>query len=178
MFLTIKKWLDRSLEFITAFTMGFLVIDVTWQVITRFVLKHPSDWTEEVAIYTMIWVGLLGSAVALNRKAHLGIDYFVGRLPQKKRLYTEVFVYLAVAAFSISVLLWGGMEFVVETFERGQRAPATGIMLGYVYLSLPISGFFITLYSIESLVKTIQKLLRLRGKPDVGFVSVTGDKPV
>ncbi|NIX00358.1 MAG: TRAP transporter small permease subunit, partial [Phycisphaerae bacterium] len=55
-------------------TMGVLVIDVTWQVITRFVLKNPSSWTEELATYLLIWVGLLGAAVALHRGAHLGID--------------------------------------------------------------------------------------------------------
>jgi len=174
MFYTIQKWLTRFLEFLTAFTMGFLVVDVTWQVITRFILKNPSDWTEEIAIYLMIWVGLLGSAVALKRGAHLGIDYFVGRLPRKKRLFTEVFVYTSIAIFSLSVLLWGGSQFVIETFAKGQSAPATGILLGYVYISLPLSGFFLSLYSIEFLVQTIKKLIQLKGKPDVSFVSVTG----
>ena len=88
----LKTGLDKSLEFVTAFSMAALVVDVTWQVITRFILNNPSSWTEEVATYLMIWVGLLGSAVALNRRAHLGIDYFVGKLDFKKRLITESFV--------------------------------------------------------------------------------------
>lgn len=162
MFSELKKKLDQSLEFITALTMGILVIDVTWQVITRFILKNPSDWTEELATYLLIWVGLLGAAVALHRGAHLGIDYFVGKFNPQKRLISEMFVYLSVFAFSASVLLLGGFELVLETFELGQVAPATGIKLGYVYLCVPITGFFICMYSIEFLLTTFSNFKKLR----------------
>lgn len=154
---TVKRWLDKSLEFITAFSMGALVLDVSWQVITRFILKKPSSWTEELATYLLIWVGLLGAAVALNRGAHLGIDYFVGKLEAKKRLFSEVFVFLSITAFALSVLLVGGIQLVSETLQLGQTAPATGIKLGYVYMAVPISGFFIALYSVEFLIETIVK---------------------
>lgn len=157
-----KKKLDQSLEFITALTMGVLVIDVTWQVITRFILKNPSDWTEELATYLLIWVGLLGAAVALHRRAHLGIDYFVGKFKIQNRLIAEMFVHISVFAFSASVLFLGGFELVLETFELGQVAPATGIKLGYVYLAVPISGFFICMYSIEFLMTTFSNFKKLR----------------
>ncbi len=159
-----RKKLDQSLEYLTALTMGILVIDVTWQVITRFVLKNPSSWTEELATYLLIWVGLLGAAVALHRGAHLGIDYFVGKFHPKNRLLTEMFVYVSVLTFSASVLLVGGFQLVLETFQLGQIAPATGIQLGYVYLVVPISGFFIAMYSIEFLVKTSLNFRKLRAK--------------
>ncbi len=159
-----KKKLDQSLELITALTMGVLVIDVTWQVITRFVLKNPSSWTEELATYLLIWVGLLGAAVALHRGAHLGIDYFVGKFNPPNRLLTEMFVYVSILAFSALVLLVGGFQLVSETFQLGQTAPATGIQLGYVYLAVPISGFFISLYSIEFLVETFLNFIKLRTK--------------
>lgn len=77
--LRIKLLLDRTLEFIVITTAGILVVDVLWQVFARFFLKDPSSWTEELATFLLIWVTLLGSAVALGRGAHLGIDYFVLR---------------------------------------------------------------------------------------------------
>jgi len=153
----LKTGLDKSLEFITAVSMAALVVDVTWQVITRFILNDPSSWTEEVATYLMIWVGLLGSAVALNRRAHLGIDYFVGKLDFKKRLITESIVVICVAVFSITVLIIGGYQLVKETFELGQTAPATGVKLGYVYIAVPVAGLFLTFYSIEFLIELLLK---------------------
>ena len=159
----LKRGLDNFLELITAFVMGALVVDVTWQVVTRFVLQDPSNWTEELATYLLIWVGLLGSAVALNRKAHLGIDYFVGKLDEKKRLFTEIFAFACTGSFAVAVLLIGGLQLVVETFELGQRAPATNLQLGYVYLAVPLAGFFISLYSLEFLFESIMKFKKAEG---------------
>jgi len=158
--LKIKKILDFGLETLVATVMGILVLDVTWQVFTRFVLKDPSSWTEELATFLLIWVGLLGASVALNRSAHLGIDYFVLKLSLRRRAYVEMFVYLCVAVFSFSVLVVGGLVLVVRTLSLQQTSPALGLEMGYVYLALPISGFFLTLYSIEFLAMRISALCK------------------
>jgi len=154
-FRAIKKILDRSLELLVIVVMVVLVVDVLWQVFTRFILKDPSTWSEELAVFMLIWVSLLGAAVALNRGAHLGIDYFVGKLPPRKRLYTEIFAFLCVALFSFTVMILGGIELVRSTLRLGQQSPALGIQVGYVYLAVPISGFFLVLYSVIGLVERL-----------------------
>jgi TRAP-type C4-dicarboxylate transport system permease small subunit len=156
----IKTVLDRSLEVLVMIVVAVLVLDVLWQVFTRFVLKDPSTWTEELAVFMLIWVSLLGAAVALGRGAHLGIDYFVGKLPERTRLYTEVFVFFCVSAFSLLVMLIGGADLVRSTLELGQESPALRVKVGYVYLAIPISGFFLTLYAVIGMVERIQGLLR------------------
>ena len=158
MFRSIKKVLDRSLELLVMVVVAVLVVDVLWQVFTRFILKSPSTWTEELAVFMLIWVSLLGSAVALNRGAHLGIDYFVGKLSPKKRLYTEVLVFLCISLFSVTVMVLGGIDLVFSTLNLQQLSPALGIKVGYVYLAIPISGFFLALYSIIGLVERLAQL--------------------
>lgn len=160
MFAKIKKVLDRSLEVLVTVSMGVLVVDVVWQVFTRYVLRDPSSWTEELATFLMIWVGLLGGSVALNRGAHLGIDYFTQKLSPKNRLYTELFAFFCVAVFSALVLVKGGCSLVARTLETNQVSPALGLKMGYVYLALPISGFFLTLYSIEFFIERIVALTK------------------
>ena len=164
---TFKLILDKFLEFLTATVMAVLVIVVTWQVITRFIMNNPSSWTEELAIYLMIWIGLLGAAVALNRKAHLGIDYFVGKLSMKSYLITQLFVFFCIAGFSITVLVIGGLKLVTINLINNQTSPALGIKVAYVYLAVPISGFFITLYSIEFFIESLLKLVRLSGQKKI-----------
>lgn len=161
MWAPIKRALDRFLEILVAASMLVLTIDVTWQVITRFILKNPSNWTEELATNLMIWVGLLGAAVALNYRDHLGIDYFVGKLSDKMRFRTEVFVYLAIALFSIFVMFLGGLKLVTITFRFGQLSPALRLPMGYVYLAVPVTGIFLAIYSIEFLIESIIKLRRV-----------------
>jgi TRAP-type C4-dicarboxylate transport system permease small subunit len=159
-FKSIKKTLDSSLEFLVIAVVAVLVVDVLWQVFTRFILKNPSTWTEELAVFMLIWVSLLGAAVALNRGAHLGIDYFVGKLSPKKRLYTEIFVFLCISAFSLTVMVVGGIELVSNTLKLEQVSPALGVPVGYVYLAVPISGFFLVLYSVIGLVERLTQVFK------------------
>lgn len=151
--ISVKKVLDRLLEVLVMVVMAVLVLDVLWQVFTRLVLKDPSTWTEELAIFMLIWVALLGAAVALGRGAHLGIDYFVGKLPPRAKLATEVLVFLSVAAFSLLVMIVGGVDLVASNLDLGQESPALRVKMGYVYLAVPISGFFLTLYAVIGLVE-------------------------
>ena len=153
---SIKNVLDRLLEGLVMIVVAVLVVDVLWQVFTRFVLNKPSTWTEELAVFMLIWVSLLGAAVALGRGAHLGLDYFVGKLPARARLGTEVFVFFCVSAFSLLVMLIGGIDLVRSTLELGQESSALRVKVGYVYLAIPISGFFLTLYAVIGLVERLQ----------------------
>jgi len=156
----LKKILDRSLETLVVIVMAVLVLDVLWQVFARLVLKNPSTVTEEVATFMLVWAALLGAAVAMGRGAHLGIDYFVGKLPARAKLATEVLVFFAVAAFSLLVMVVGGADLVASNFELGQVSPALHVNMGYVYLAVPISGFFLTLYAIMGLVERLQRFKR------------------
>jgi TRAP-type C4-dicarboxylate transport system permease small subunit len=156
----IKKILDRMLEILVMVVVGILVIDVLWQVFTRYALKHPSSWTEELAIFLLIWVALLGAAVATGRGAHLGIDYFVQKLPPRSRIVTEVFIFLCIVLFSLLVMIIGGIDLVQMTFALKQKSPALGIKMGYVYLAVPISGFFMVLYGVLELLNRLGCLIK------------------
>ncbi|MCF7974631.1 MAG: TRAP transporter small permease [Phycisphaerae bacterium] len=144
----LKNILDKCLEVLVMVSVAVLVIDVLWQVFTRFIMGDPSSWTEELATFLLIWVALLGSAVALGRGAHLGIDYFVSKLDDKVRIKTELFVFAVVALFSLLVMVIGGIGLVARTLELNQISVALKIPMGYVYLAIPISGAFLVLYSL------------------------------
>jgi TRAP-type C4-dicarboxylate transport system permease small subunit len=156
----VRTALDRCLEALVALVMGALVLDVSWQVFTRFVLINPSVWTDELATFLLIWVSLLGAAVALKRGAHLGMDYFVEKLSPRRRQYVAVFVFLCTGAFSLCVMTIGGADLVLRKLDLEETSPALGLNLGYVYLALPISGFFLTIYSIELLVGSLRAVLK------------------
>jgi len=156
---TTRKILIRSLEVSVMILMGILVIDVTWQVFSRYILKDPSTWSEELARMLLIWVSLLGASVGFVHRSHLGVDYFVNKLPDDSRTLVELSSHILVAAFAIIVLMYGGYEVVSRTLITNQLSPALQIKMGYVYLALPISGVFIMLFSLEA---AYEKYIALR----------------
>ncbi len=140
----------KSLGALLSLLMAVIVIDVTWQVITRFILKNPSSFTEELAGFLLIWIGVLGASYAVYTKAHLGIDLLTSKLKGMKRRVVEVAVYSVVFLFALFVLVLGGVRLVLLSFRLEQISPAIGIRMGYVYLVLPLSGllmmFFCTVF--------------------------------
>jgi TRAP-type C4-dicarboxylate transport system permease small subunit len=151
--------LIKVLELAVILVTGFLVIDVVWGVFTRYVLGHQSPWTEELARMLLIWVSLLGASIGFIRKSHLGVDYFVGKLNQKWQMVGQLVVYTLVTLFAAVVLIYGGSRLVSSVLQNGQPSAALKIQWGYVYLAVPISGFFIVIFSIEMISDVIHTLL-------------------
>lgn len=155
-----KNLLVKCLELTVILVTGILVIDVVWGVFTRYVLGHQSQWTEELARLLLIWVALLGASIAFIRKSHLGVDYFVNKLNEQWRNIGQIAVYLLVAIFASIVLVYGGYSLVSSALENSQPTPALNIEMGYVYLAVPISGIFIIIFSIETIIELIGSLLK------------------
>ncbi len=156
-FRKIKEGLIRVLELAVIVITGVLVLDVLWQVFTRFILKNPSTWTEELATILLMWMALLGASVTFSRKGHLGVDYFVNKLGVRYRNVTELIVYLVVSFFAVT-MIYGGYRIVAFTLLTNQLSAALQSPMGYVYLSIPISGFFILVISLETLIEKINFL--------------------
>ncbi|MBN1844916.1 MAG: TRAP transporter small permease [Sedimentisphaerales bacterium] len=155
LWLIVRLILIRTLEISVMIVVATLVLDVVWQVVTRFVMKNPSRWTDELATMLLIWVSLLGASVGFIRKAHLGVDYFVGKLKGRLKISVEFVVYLLIIAFAGIILIYGGSVIVWQTLETGQPSPALQIQMGYVYLALPVSGFFVALFALEAAIQTL-----------------------
>ncbi|MCF7886128.1 MAG: TRAP transporter small permease [Candidatus Marinimicrobia bacterium] len=140
--------LDTFLKWAVILIMGVNVINVLWQVFTRFILNNPSAYTEEIARYLLIWLGLLGATYAYRLRMHVAIDYIQKKFSEKLQYGINVIIQVCVFAFSLFVLLIGGLRLVTMTFTLGQTSAALQIQMGYVYLAIPVSGIFIMFYSI------------------------------
>lgn len=137
--------------------MAIMVIDVTWQVFTRFVLKDPSGFTEELAGFLLIWIGLLGASYAYYTKAHLGIDVLTTKLTGTKKQISEILISVIVFLFALFLLVIGGWRLVDITFTLRQISPSMGIPMGYIYLVLPLTGILFMYYSVVFMIDTLNK---------------------
>ncbi len=155
-FQRLKKALTFSLEWIVIVAVALLILDVVWGVITRYAMGEQAKWTEELARFLLIWISLLGGALAFGNKAHLGLDILVGVLHPKSQKLMTLCCHLVVLIFSGTILLYGGGQLVLDTFAMEQRTPALGLLMGHVYLALPMAGAAIAFYSLENLVESLR----------------------
>ena len=149
------KLLDKILAVALVILMAAMVIDVTWQIFTRFLTDTPSSWSEELARFLLIWIGLLGAVWAYRTRAHLGLSYLVEKQSPERQKQLALFSYAASALFALSVMVYGGGNLVSLTLELNQYSPSLGWPIGYVYTVIPLSGIWITIYAVEFIRATL-----------------------
>jgi TRAP-type C4-dicarboxylate transport system permease small subunit len=145
-----NRWLDRTdrvLEWVMISLMIVLVLDVTWQVVARYLIGEASSFSEEVARFLLIWIGLLGAAYAYRKKMHLAFDYFTEKAEGRILKWMNLLIHFVIALFSLLVLVLGGFYLVFITWELNQVSASLQIPLAVVYTALPLSGLLILLYS-------------------------------
>ena len=162
----ITSWIDSVLANILIVLMSIMVIDVSWQVFTRFILRDPSSFTEELAIFLLIWIGVLGASYALRTRAHLGIDILTFRLRGVKKNVVEIIVYCCVFGFTLSVMVIGGLKLVLLTFNLNQISAAMGIKMGYIYLVIPLSGVLMMFYALVFIINAVKEWSGEHRKPE------------
>lgn len=151
----VKKGLNKTLEIICISIMVLMVLLALWQVISRYFLNSPSTISEELLIYCFVWVSLLGAAYVFGKREHMAMTFFVEKVKKPKAKIIKVFTEIAILLFSISVLVYGGME--ITKLAMGQISPALGIPMGYIYSVLPISGVITIIYTFINLKETLQE---------------------
>lgn len=146
----IKEGLDRALEWTCFGLFVVLVATVTWQVFTRQVLNSPSSWSEELAKYTFVWLGLFGAALVFGERGHIAVDFLVRRLPLAPQKAVGLLSHVLVLAFTALVLVYGGISIAALAWD--QTIPALPVTAGHMYLAIPVSGVLTLFYCVHHLV--------------------------
>ena len=151
--MTLREKIDKVLEGFLVLIMSILVIDVLWQVTSRYVLSCPSSFTDELAGFLVIWVSLFGAAYVTGKNEHLAIDLMLQNATPKRRKLLETIINVSIVLFGLFVLVIGGIWLVYTRFALEVKSAALQLPLGYVYIVLPISGLLIVFYSVDNLYK-------------------------
>ncbi len=152
----VRVFINTVLEWTLIFLMSFLVLDVLWQVISRYVMNSPSSYTDELAGYLLIWVGLLGAAYVAGKREHLAIDLLLQKSSEERKFKLEMIIGVFIILFAITVMVIGGSWLVFTRFFLSVKSAALNIPLGVIYLVLPISGLLITYFNIDNMYNMIK----------------------
>lgn len=151
----IKRGLDTTLAWFCVVLFAVLVVDVTWQVFTRVVLNDPSGWSEELAKYLFIWLGLFGSAFVFGERGHIVVDFAVAKLPDAVKHWIGVLMQLVILVFASLVLVYGGYK--ISALAWDQNLTGLPVNVGWLYTALPISGVLIVFYTVYHLVAILRR---------------------
>ena len=142
---------------ICAVFFALMVICYFISVVNRNFIKASMPWTEEIALYSMVYMALLGTEVGL-RGTQVSVTAVTDKL--KGTLAGKILDYIARIALIVFVFIIfrQGLALVTKQFATGQTTPVLKIPMYLMYFSLVLS-FGITL--ITQVLIIICKIFRL-----------------
>lgn len=139
---------NKILEWFMITIFALLVLDVLFQVFSRYILGTSFTWTEEFARFSLIWMTVLGAAYLNAKKEHLSMDFLYEKLSDSNKRKTSILIEIFIFLFALIVMVIGGLNLVYTTLHLEQLSGTLRIPLGYVYAVMPFSGFLIMCFSI------------------------------
>lgn len=137
--------LDRLVEWIGAYLMVVMVLIVTWQVFSRYVLDHTPSWSDETVLMLMMWFGFLSIVMGFRRREHLAISLLVSHFPERVQWFIEKIIDLIVIAFGV-LLMVEGYQFTLLTWSAVM--PVTRLPQGLQYMVVPFTGALTVIYGL------------------------------
>ncbi len=149
-----KRILHNIPEILSGAALVIVILSACYGVLSRYVLRSPSTWSNELATITFTWVVFLGAGAAFKRKMHIGIDLLVNSVPPKIRTGVELFTNLLVLLF-IGYMTVVGVVFSLQAYKQPTsvlRIPNT-----YVYMAVPVGFGLMLCYEVAYFIKARQK---------------------
>ena len=128
-----------------------MTISTLGQVFCRTTGLFTFETSEEISRFSMCWMAMLGSAVALRQGRHLGVRVIVDRLPDGfYDKYLAPLIHLVMLAFFIMVTV-KGYSFAVR--GMAQTSPAMDLPMFYPYLAIPVGGALMALNVVSDMLQ-------------------------
>lgn len=149
------KTLERIQFTIGVIFLTVFIIAILIQISSRY-MGISIIWTEELANYSFIWAVFMGASVMVNRRQHFSFDLLSKKLQGNARTYLTIFNDTVLIVFNSAILYYGYQA--TTTFWNYNWVSLTNIKMGYVWISLPIMGATMIIYSFSHIVKNIKSL--------------------
>jgi TRAP-type C4-dicarboxylate transport system permease small subunit len=110
------------------------------QIVTRFILESPAEWTEVLIRFSLIWMVFLGIPTAFRQGAMVSVDLLYRLSGQRMRRVLDTFV--AIAAMTLSaIILWWGWDYANRGSVQSMIG-LEGVSMFWAYLAMPVGAVF------------------------------------
>ena len=136
----------------TALTFVIMVVCYFISVVNRNFIKGSMPWTEELALYCMVYMALIGTELGLRDGTQGGVTALTEKL--KGTMVGKVINFIAKVAlivFSCTMLRYS-VALVAKQMSAGQTTPVMKVPMYVIYISLVISFALIVINQILMLV--------------------------
>lgn len=146
--------IDKIVDFgasLAAWLLGFMMVLITTEIITRYFFNKPITWSVEVTEYGILWVTFLSTAWVLKKGGHVVTDLVLDRVNLRTRRILNIFTSI-VATGACLVFTFYAVKVTLDMYQRGLHLATVLKPLAWIpYIIIPAGS---TLLSIQFLRRT------------------------
>ena len=149
-FLALDRWTTGLAMAIACFMLVVASSLGVFQIVTRFVLEQPAEWSEILIRISLIWMVFMGIPTAFRQGAMVSVDVLYRWSPPKVRRVLDWVVCLAALSL-IAGSIWGGWD----DAQRGSVQSMAGlesVSMFWAYAALPVGGLFCVIGIVANLI--------------------------
>lgn len=158
---TINLALDNFIKFIMASSSLVLSVVTFAQVVSRFVIKNPIAWGQDIIRLSFVYLVFWGGAYCVKEREHLNIDVLLTSVSVSSRKIIEIIINVILVLFFI-FLIYFGLIFMKSGMT--QNAPYLPIPMSLYYFALPSSAILMLYYQIQIIIEQIKNRKSLSSK--------------
>ncbi|MFO6421623.1 TRAP transporter small permease [Hylemonella sp. W303a] len=127
--------------------MALLALITFANVLVRYFTNQSFAWTEEISVFLMIVLALVGSSAAVVRNSHIRIEFFADNGPARRRRLLARFGALMVALlFTLIAVL--SSRTLYDDIRWGETSPGIGVPQWWYTVWLPLLSAVIALRAL------------------------------
>lgn len=134
-------------EVIGVAVMAALVVITLLNVLVRYFTSQSFAWTEEISVFLLVVVTLIGAALAAAQDAHIRIDFFYRRGSRARRRWLATFAALATTVlFSLLAAMMARSGW--EEFGYGETTMGLGVPRWWYTAWMPFLALLVAVRAI------------------------------
>ncbi len=153
-FLTFERWTTFTAMLGACAMLAVSASLGMFQIVTRFVLEQPAEWTEVMIRFSLIWMVFLAIPAAFRQGAMVSVDVLYRKSPPKMRRVLDWVVSIA-AMTLIAIIIWWGWDYA----KRGgvqSMAGLESVSMFWAYLAMPVGGVFCIIGILGNLMDPVR----------------------
>lgn len=144
----------RPEDYVAIAVMILLLIDITLQIVTRYVFNNPLGWTEEIARYLLIVLTFAGAPIAVRNNSNVSLDFILTNAPpQVRKVFNFITTIIELFFYAYGTYL----SWEMTLFSKKRFLVTIKISKAIVYGFITIAFAFMTYRCLIRLIRMFRK---------------------
>ena len=127
------------------------VVCVTIVVVGRYIFNVTPPWGEELTLFCLVWMSMIGMSLPIRDNTHLHITMFDNVFSTRVLSFLDKMADVIVVLFSIVIIVAG-----IGMTKQSARQILHGMRISkaYLYAAVPVSGVTFLIAELERIMNT------------------------